>query len=78
MRAALEQALTENPVPSLAVVAKRLRLSKALLRAQFYDLCAALGERYRMGFRNNSGNRAAPSNKETPSATREVTQSPAL
>lgn len=51
-RAALEQALTENPVPSLSDIAKRLGLSKARLREQFYDLCAALGKRYRMGFRN--------------------------
>jgi AraC-like DNA-binding protein len=51
-RAALEQALTENPVPSLAEIAKRLGLSKARLREQFYDLCTALGKRYRMGFRN--------------------------
>lgn len=51
-RAALEQALTGSPAPPLADVAKRLRLSKAQLRAQFYDLCTALGKRYRMGFRN--------------------------
>jgi hypothetical protein len=48
-RAALEQALTESPVPSLTVVAKQLRVSKAQLRAQFHDLCAGLGKRYRMG-----------------------------
>jgi AraC-like DNA-binding protein len=48
-RAALEQAFTESPVPSLADVAKRLRVSRARLREQFHDLCAALGKRYRMG-----------------------------
>jgi len=48
-RAALEQALTESPVASLTVVAKQLRVSKAQLRAQFRDLCAGLGKRYRMG-----------------------------
>lgn len=78
-RAALEQALTENPVPSLADVAKRLRLSKALLRAQFHDLCAALGERYRMGFRNCNWRKSAnTSNKETTSPTHKVDQGPAL
>ena len=49
-RDALEQALTENPAPCLADVAKRLRLSKATLRVGFYNLCADIGERYRMGF----------------------------
>jgi hypothetical protein len=47
---ALEKALTENPAPCLANVAKRLRISKATLRGGFYNLCEAIGERYRMGF----------------------------
>jgi len=49
-RAVLEQALTENSAPSLADIAKRLRLSKSVLCVQFHDLCAAIGERYRMRF----------------------------
>jgi hypothetical protein len=49
-RAVLEQALTESPPPSLADVAKRLRLSKTALCVQFHDLCAGIGERYRMRF----------------------------
>lgn len=32
----VRQALTENPVPSLADVAKRLRVSKALLSAHTF------------------------------------------
>jgi transcriptional regulator with XRE-family HTH domain/AraC-like DNA-binding protein len=49
-RMALEKALTENPAPCLANVAKRLRISKATLSSGFYNLCEAIGERYRMGF----------------------------
>ena len=29
---------------------QRLRISKATLRSGFYNLCEAIGERYRMGF----------------------------
>ena len=49
-KAALEKALTENPAPCLADVAKRLRLSKTTLRAGFHNLCDAIGERYRKSF----------------------------
>jgi AraC-like DNA-binding protein len=58
-RAVLEQALTENPAPCLAAVAKRLRLSRCTLNVQFHDLCAAIGERYRSRFSEVTGRRQA-------------------
>jgi AraC-like DNA-binding protein len=56
-RAVLEQALTENLAPSLADVAKRLRVSKSALCVQFHDLCSAIGERYRMRFSGDGTHR---------------------